>query len=73
VPGSTTECQYAGYRYSTTDDLTYTFTNGNRFYFGRGTTGGDGSDTLTGSSLKDAGYPVEIYGINRKIVGIGDN
>ena len=73
VPNATRSCQYAGYRYTTTDDLTYTFASGNRFYFGGGGTGTDSTNNLTGSSLKDAGYPVEIYGINRKVVGIGDN
>ena len=73
VPDATRSCQYAGYRYTTSDDLTYTFASGNRFYFGGGGTGTDSTSNLTGSSLKDAGYPVEIYGINRKVVGIGDN
>ena len=72
VPGATRSCQYAGYRYTTSDDLTYTFASGNRFYFGGGT-GTDSTSNLTGSPLKDAGYPVEIYGINRKVIGIGDN
>ena len=73
VPDATRSCQYAGYRYTTSDDLTYTFASGNRFYFGGGGTGTDSTSNLTGSSLKDAGYPVEIYGINRKVIGIGDS
>lgn len=67
VPAAGYQCQYAGYRYTTTDDLTYTFSRGNRLCFGvNGGTYSDISTNLIGSDMKDAGYPVEIVGIGRK-------
>lgn len=68
VPAAGYQCQYAGYRYTTSDDLTYTFSRGNRLCFGStgGGTYSDISTNLISSDIRDAGYPVEIYGIDRK-------
>lgn len=64
VPKADLPCQYAGFRYSTTDDLTYNFVAGQRLCFGTGTYTNT-ANNLTGSNIKDAGYPVVIIGINR--------